>query len=401
MKPVSAPVLNILEPGSHLPRGMPLLRLGFRPFYLCAALLAALAVPVWVAVFLGYLPWTPVINPMLWHAHEMLFGFASAVIIGFLLTAGKAWTGLGTPRGAPLGALVLLWLAARVAALVAPYPVYAVFDVLLLPIVAVLLVRLLLRARNTRNLPIGAIVAALALANVAFHAVQLGWWDLSPLLPLHAGLALIVLIECVMAGRVIPGFTMSALPGVKIKTLPWLDGATLTATALGLLLWVLAAPALATFALLVAASALHLVRQWRWQPWRTHERPILWILHAAYAWIAIGLALLALAAMGWVAGSAGLHALAVGATGGLIIGMMTRTARGHTGRLLKASKAELAAYVLVLLAAMLRVIVPMASEALLVPAYLGAATAWSMAFAIYLWVYTPWLTQTRLDGRDG
>ncbi|MCY7308573.1 MAG: NnrS family protein [Rhodoferax sp.] len=398
---MTGPILNLLEPGSQRPHGMPLLRLGFRPFYLCAAMLAALAVPVWVAVFLGYLQWTPVINPLLWHAHEMLFGFASAVIIGFLLTAGKAWTGLGTTRGPQLGALVLLWLAARVAALAAPYPVYALFDGLLLPIVTVVLVRLLLRARNTRNLPIGAMVGALALANAAFHAVQLGWWDLPPLQPLHAGLALIVMIECVMAGRVIPGFTMSALPGVKIKTLAWLDRATLTTTALGLLLWVLEAPALAAFPLLATASVLHLVRQWRWQPWRTHERPILWILHAAYAWITIGLALLALAAMGWVAASAGLHALAVGATGGLIIGMMTRTARGHTGRLLKVSMAEVAAYALVLLAAVLRVIVPMASGALLVPAYIGAAAAWSAAFLIYLWIYTPWLTQTRLDGRDG
>ena len=395
------PILTITQPGSQQPHGIPLLRLGFRPFYLCAALLAALAIPLWIAVFLGHLPWTASMPPLLWHAHETLFGFASAVIIGFLLTAGKAWTGLGTPRGPQLGALVLLWLVARVAALVAPYPVYALIDVLLLPIIAVVLVRLLLRARNMRNLPVGALVALLALANTAFHAVQLGWWDLSPLRPLHAGLALIVMIECVMAGRVIPGFTMSALPSVKIKNLPWLDRATLAATALGLLLWVLDAPAQAAFPLLAAATALHLIRQWRWQPWRTHEHPILWILHAAYVWIAIGLALLAGASMGWVAGSAGLHALAVGATGGLIIGMITRTARGHTGRLLKVSKAEVAAYALVLAAALLRVILPMAPGALLVPAYLGAAAAWSAAFAIYLWIYAPWLAQTRLDGRDG
>ena len=134
IKPTAAPVLNILEPGSHIAHGMPLLRLGFRPFYLCAALLATLAVPVWVLVFLGLLHWSPALPPLLWHAHEMLFGFASAVIIGFLLTAGKAWTGLGTPRGPRLGALVLLWLAARIAALVATYPVYALLDVLLLPV---------------------------------------------------------------------------------------------------------------------------------------------------------------------------------------------------------------------------------------------------------------------------
>ncbi len=401
MKPVSTPVLNILEPGSHLPRGMPLLRLGFRPFYLCAALLGMLAVPTWVAVFLGLLPWAPRVPPLLWHAHEMLFGFAAAVIIGFLLTAGKAWTGLGTPRGPQLGVLVLLWLAARVAALIAPYPVYAVLDVVLLPIVAVVLVRLLLRAHNTRNLPLGGIVVLLALANLAFHLAQGGWLDLPPLRALHAGLALVVMIECVMAGRVIPGFTMSAIPGLKIKTLPWLERATLAATACGLLFWVLALPRWPTAAILAVSAGLHLVRQWRWKPWRTRQRPILWILHAAYLWIAVGLALLAVAQLGGVTVSPGLHALAVGATGGLIIGMVTRTARGHTGRLLQVSRAEVVAYSLVMAAAVLRVLPPLLSPDLLVLSLISAAAAWSAAFAIYLWIYAPWLMQTRLDGRDG
>src|SRR5690606_3587325 len=117
-------------------RGLPLLRLGFRPFYLCAAVLAAVAVPLWVAVFLGHVSLATSAPPLLWHAHEMLFGFAVAVIVGFLLTAGKAWTGLDTPRGAFLGVLALLWVAARFAALGAPYAVYAFLDVVLLPIVA-------------------------------------------------------------------------------------------------------------------------------------------------------------------------------------------------------------------------------------------------------------------------
>ena len=121
IQPVSSPVLLALH-------GMPLLRLGFRPFYIGAAMLAASIVPLWVAIYLGGMTWLPTPVPLLWHAHEMLFGFAIAVIVGFLMTAGKAWTGLPTPRGPALGALVLLWLAARVAALVAPYPVFAVLD---------------------------------------------------------------------------------------------------------------------------------------------------------------------------------------------------------------------------------------------------------------------------------
>lgn len=210
-----------------------MLRLGFRPFYLCAVLLATMAVPVWVAVFLGLLPWTAPVPALLWHAHEMLFGFAAAVIIGFLMTAGKAWTGLATPRGAWLGALAGLWLAARVAALVAPYPVYAVLDLALLPIIAAVLIRLLLRSGNTRNLPLAAILVLLALANLAFHLALLGALDVPPVRALYAALALIVMLECVMAGRVIPGFTMSATPGLKLLARGWVERAALGCTGVG------------------------------------------------------------------------------------------------------------------------------------------------------------------------
>ncbi|MDP3615229.1 MAG: NnrS family protein, partial [Rubrivivax sp.] len=122
------------------PQGWPLLRLGFRPFYLCAAAYGMLAVPLWIALLLGQVSLNLTVSPLLWHAHEMLFGFAVAVIVGFLLTAGKAWTGLATPRGAVLGALAGLWLAARLAAVFAPYAVYAALDLLLLPLVAAILI---------------------------------------------------------------------------------------------------------------------------------------------------------------------------------------------------------------------------------------------------------------------
>lgn len=124
----------------------------------------------------------------------MLFGFAVAIIVGFLLTAGKAWTGLATPRGATLGALALLWLAARVASVVGPYAVYAVLDMALLPLVAGVLVRLLLRAHNQRNLPLALILALLACANLVFHLAVTGVLQVPAITPLHAGLALIVMI---------------------------------------------------------------------------------------------------------------------------------------------------------------------------------------------------------------
>jgi len=383
------------------PQGWPLLRLGFRPFYLGAAAYAMLAVPLWIALLLGQVSLKLTVSPLLWHAHEMLFGFAVAVIVGFLLTAGKAWTGLDTPRGAVLGALAGLWLAARLAAVFAPYAIYAALDLLLLPLVAAILITVLLRAGNRRNLPLGGILLLLTAANAAFHAAVLGVIDIAPVRALHAGLALVVMIECVIAGRVIPAFTMSALPGVKLQAPPSLETATLATTALGLALWVLAPPNAFTAVVLGAAALLHVQRLWRWKPLRTRARPILWVLHAAYAWLPVGLALLALAMLGAVGVSAGIHALAVGTTGGLIIGMITRTARGHTGRPLLVSRLEVAAYLLVVGAAVVRVVLPLLAPQHLVIWWVAAAAAWALAFAIYLFVFAPWLLATRHDGKDG
>lgn len=382
-------------------RGLALLRLGFRPFYLGAALFAMLAIPLWIGAFLGHVTLNPVVPALLWHAHEMLFGFAVAVIVGFLLTAGKAWTGLATPRGPFLGALAVLWVAARVAALAPSYPVYAVLDLALLPVVAVVLADVLLRARNRRNLPLALILVLLSLANLAFHLAVIGAVEISPMRALYAGLALIVMIECVIAGRVIPAFTANAIPGVVMRANPRLEAATLGITALSLASWVFAAPSRWSSLAFVLAAALHLQRQWRWQPWLTGRRPILWILHAAYAWIPIGFVLLALSQAGRIVESAGVHALAVGATGALIIGMITRTARGHTGRPLQASKPEVLAYGLVLVAAVARVLASLVPPQFFAHALTCAAIAWGAAFAIYLVIYSPWLVATRADGKDG
>ena len=218
MKSSASPAALSAAAANDRLRGWPLLRLGFRPFYIGATAFAALAVPLWLALFLGQLSLNLSVEPLLWHAHEMLFGFAVAVIVGFLLTAGKAWTGLATPRGAVLGALAGLWLAARLAAVFAPYAVYAALDLLLLPLVAAILITVLLRAGNRRNLPLGAILLLLTVANAVFHAAVLGVVDIAPVRALHAGLALVVMIECVIAARVIPAFTMSALPGVKLTS---------------------------------------------------------------------------------------------------------------------------------------------------------------------------------------
>jgi uncharacterized protein involved in response to NO len=279
--------------------------------------------------------------------------------------------------------------------------VYALLDVLLLPTVAAIFANVLLRARNKRNLPLAGILALLALANLCFHLAAVGAVQISPLQPLHAGLGLIVMIECVIAGRVIPNFTANATPGLRIAAHPRLGSCALAATALALALWVFVPIHPVTGVALLAAGVLQWLRQSHWGARATLRRPILWILHVSYAWIGLGFVLLGLAAFGAVSGSLGLHALAVGATGGLIIGMITRTARGHTGRPLQVGRAEALAYLLVLAAAVLRVLLPLAAPQAFTLWLALAAASWSAGFAIYAWIYTPWLLRTRADGKDG
>ncbi|WP_312843062.1 NnrS family protein [Diaphorobacter nitroreducens] len=381
--------------------GWPLLRLGFRPFYLATALLACLAVPLWIAIFLGRIQVPLPMSPLLWHAHEMLFGFAAGVVVGFLLTAVKAWTGLETARGPLLGALALLWLAARLASLVAPYAVYATLDMLLLPAVAAVLLRVLIKAGNKRNIPLICLLLLMAAANLVFHLSVLGIVAVPAVSALYAELALILMVVSVITGRVVPMFTRNVTPGLVINMPRKFELSLLAVTAVALALWVFAAPAPVVLVASLAAGVMHAVRLWKWHPQVTFKRPILWILHASYAWLPLGFVLLALAQLGWVVPSLAVHAFAVGVIGGLIIGMVTRTARGHTGRPLQPSRGEVVAYALVMLAAVLRVLVPAVQPAWYAYALEGAACLWAIAFAIYLVIYTPWLMRTRLDGKDG
>ena len=383
--------------------GWAFLRLGFRPFYLGAAIFSAMAVMAWIFIHQGFVLWVPPFTPVYWHAHEMLYGFVSAAIIGFLMTASKSWTGLATPRSTHLATLAVLWLAARLAALWGPYWLYAVLDMALLPIVAWILFRILQQSGKKRNVPLVGILFLMALANFMFHAGMIGLPNTSPLMSLHAMLAIVIILECIMAGRVIPAFSVSANPGLNIKPSEYLEKSTLIITALSMLLWVISVPSLnlLTSIALIAAALIHVIQQIRWAPLLSKGKPLLWILQISYAWLSIGLGLLALAQWGWVPGSAGIHSLSVGATGGLVIGMMSRTARGHTGRMIEPSKAEVYAFILIILAAFFRVLMPLIIPSQLNMALMLAASAWSIAFLMYVWRFGPWLFQARVDGKDG
>ena len=375
--------------------------LGFRPFYLLAALLATLNAPVWVAQWHGALPQAGYLSAMAWHAHEMVFGFAAAVITGFLFTAARNWTGLPTPTGRSLAVLAALWVAGRVAVLTGPGPLAAIVDGAFLPLVALSLWFPLKRSGN-RNLFFVGLLLLFAVANLLFHLSRLGVMSLAPTLPARGALFLVVIIVSVMSGRVTPSFTQNAIPTARIRRVNGLDSAAISTLAAALVAQILSAPAWLLAPLALVAAALHAVRLASWDPLSTRRSPILWILHLSYAWIPVGMLLLALSAMEFgVPAALFMHALGAGAVGGTIIGMITRTARGHSGRPLQVGRTETAAYVLLHLGALVRVFGPLAAPTHYGAVLVAGGLAWSAAFLIYLIVYWPILSRPSLDVRPG
>jgi uncharacterized protein involved in response to NO len=381
------------------PRRHALFALGFRPFYLLAAAFAAVSVPAWVASYYGVAG--PFRVDLAWHVHEMVFGFVVAVVIGFLYTAGRNWTGLWTPRGAPLAAIAGLWLAGRVAMFAAPAPVAAVVDLAFLPVAAWPMYRVLARAGNQRNMFLVALLGLLALVNAAFHASVLGWLPVAPTRPIYAAIIILVIIETAIGGRVIPMFTANAVRGITTVTNARTDKLALACTAAAGAAWALALPAAVTAPLALAAALAQAVRLAGWKPLCTLHNPLLWILHVSYAWIPVGLLLLALSQFDLVPLSSAVHVLAFGALAGLILGMITRTALGHTGRVLAARRADTAMYLLIQLGVLVRLVAALAPGRARDVALIAAALLWSAAFALYLAVYGPYLVRPRVDGREG
>ena len=375
-------------------------QLGFRPFYLLAGAFAALSVPLWTLQFSGWLP-APYLAGPLWHAHEMLFGYALAVVVGFLFTAGRNWSGRPTPTGAALAALALLWITGRLLVLT-PFGWAAALVNSAFPLAAALgLGHALIGARNRRNYFFVGLLVLFALAQFGVHLSHLGVVELPGWIGIRLGLDMLLFIMAVMAGRVIPMFTNNGVPGTNARRQPALEW-----LALGGLVMLAAADALALqgpvlAALLGLCAAAHLLRLGFWQPWRTLRTPLVWVLHAAYLWIVLHLALRAAAELGWLAPSIAVHALTVGGAGGLTLGMMTRTARGHTARVLRADAFDTTCYLAVHAAAAVRVLLPLLAPGAALAAIVVSALLWSAAFTLFTLRYWPVLTRARLDGKPG
>jgi len=375
--------------------------LGFRPFYLLAGFFAAFSVLGWIAQFAGWLGSRVYLGDPRWHAHEMIFGYAFAVLVGFLFTAARNWTNRPTPTGMPLAAIALLWLAGRVLVLT-PWPfLSAAADTAFAIAATAGLAVPLVASRNRRNYFFMPLLLGLGAANFAFHLAMAGVIDIPVQRGLQAGLDLILFVVAVMAGRVIPMFTANAVPGTNAVRLPWLERTVLGGTLALLAVDALGLPPVVIAVIAAIAGVAHAVRLVLWKPWVTAGRPILWILHLSYAWIAVHLGLRVFAVLGAVSPSLATHALTIGAIGGITLGMMTRTSRGHTGRALQTTPYETAAYVLVQLAAAVRVFLPMLDAQLQLAAIIVSGILWSTAFALFTVTYWPILTRPRIDDKPG
>jgi uncharacterized protein involved in response to NO len=396
LPPIQPPQPNVPSAAS----GVALWNLGFRPFYLLASLFSAFSVLLWAAQFSGYLPDAYLQGP-LWHGHEMLFGYTTAVIAGFLLTAVRNWTSQPTPNGVPLMALAALWVCGRVLVLTPLAMTAAVVNAAFPVAVALAIGMPLLKSRNVRNYFFVGLLVLMGGLVLMVHLALQERFELSPRLGLQLALDVVLFIMVVMGGRVIPMFTSNGVPGVNATRHPLVEK-----SALGLVILLFAADLLQLPPAIVAMIALagvlaHGVRLYLWQPWRTLGAPLVWILHAAYLWIIVHLALRGLFGAGLLAESYATHALTVGAIGGLTLGMMTRTARGHSGRLLVADGFELAMFLLIQVAAVVRVFGGIASPELYLASVRLSALLWAAAFGLYAIRYWPVLTHPRVDGKPG
>lgn len=381
---------------------------GFRPFFLAAGWYALLALGVWLWLYQAGLAPFGALPAFQWHAHEMLFGFVAAAIAGFMLTAVPSWTGGRGFAGRPLVLLAALWLLGRVAmaaAGVLPLPLVAVAELVFLPALALTVAPSLLRSSN-RNAPLLIVLFALWATDAGFMYALRGHDIVLASTALRTALNIVLLLVTIIGGRIVPAFTASGLRrrgiDVRVRTHRPLEMLAI-GSMIGLIIADMAAPMQrVTGAIALLAALAQAARMAGWSTPKTFAEPIVWVLHAAYLWLPVGLLLKAVWlftgaswAMHWP------HALGAGAAGTMIVAVMTRASLGHTGRPLVVSKAIAWAYALLIAAAVVRVFGPSMLPLAYAHVIACAAVLWIAAFLVYVWVYTPILLRPRADGKPG
>ncbi len=375
---------------------------GFRPFFLAAALWSVAALALWIGMLATGRTLPSRFDPLSWHIHEMLFGFGLAAAAGFLLTAVPNWTRRLPVSGAPLATLFGLWLLGRVAcASSALMPAWlAIILDLAFPLVLIgVIAREIIAGKNWRNLPMTAPLLVLTAANLVMHLEAVGV-NVSAGLGWRLGLAAMITLMSVIGGRIIPSFTRNWLAKRNADLSapnPWVTRVGMATLHTGLLGWAFLPDARLFGALLVIGGALNLWRLWSWRGLATTAEPLLFVLHLGYAWLAVGAMLLGLAVLGPVPLPAAIHALTAGAMGTMILAVMTRATRGHSGQNLAADRTTVAIYLLVTFAALSRVIAAFVMPGPS-PLLYASAALWIAAFALFAIAYGPMLLFKRAAG---
>ena len=377
--------------------------LGFRPFFFGAGLWAAIAMTLWVFFLAAGLDVPSHLSGVDWHLHEFVFGYSSAVIAGFLLTAVPNWTGRLPVMGWPVAALAGLWLSGRIALLFSAgfSPLLAVLvDLSFIAVVALIIAREIIASKNWRNLKVLVILALIGAANGLFHyeAMTTAGFDGYGI---RTAVALIILLIMVVGGRIIPSFTRNWLMRQPQGHLPapmgGFDKTTMAISAAALLFWVLLPESVATRPMAALAGMLNLARLARWAGHRTFKEPLLAILHIGFFFIPYGFLTIAAGELlpGWSRASQIPHAFTAGAIGLVTLSMLTRTSLGHSGRPLAATKTVTAIYVLVLLGVLTRI----AGEFLpdVEPLLHAAATFWIMGFGLFAVSFVPIFFKPRVQ----
>ncbi len=394
---------NPVPPVTNPSRLAAFLSLGLRPFFLGAALFAILSVGLWALFLQGFDPIAPTLGMSLWHRHEMVFGYGSGVLAGFLLTAVANWTGRAPLAGAGLAGLWGLWLAGRVAMMLgAPQVPVALLDTSFLPLVCLIVGREIVVARNWRNLMVLVPVGLVALGNAVFHyEIATGG---APQYGLRFGLGGLVFLVMLIGGRIVPAFSRNWLVKRGAARRPAefgrLDGMVLLVSLVVLGRWILVPVGGVSGAGLLLIAGLHILRLSRWAGLATWPEPLLFVLHVAYAAIPAGLGLLGLGA---VTGEVELlvaaqHVLGIGVIGGMTMAVMTRAGLGHTGQALHADAWLKGGFGLIFLSALTRVLAVFSDgETRLLQV---TALFWIAAFAIFVARIGPGLVTPRRKQAD-
>ncbi len=383
-----------------------LFALGFRPLFLLAGLYALLGMAIWISAIDG-LQLRDYYGGIGMHSHEMVFGYAVAVITGFLLTAARNWTGLPTLAGYRLAALCGLWLLGRILPWLPMLPGWLIagVDLAFLPCVMLTLGRTLYRGGKRQQLVFVVLLGVLTLANLMIHMQILGLGPETARTGIYLAVYTIILLITLLGGRVIPMFTEGGLLGHGIRHRTRHNKWVEKSAVYSLIAWIVCrlfldgGPVLAAIAILAAiAQGLRLAG---WFHIGVLREPLLWILHSAYAWIVLGFILSAAAALGYCPMPLALHAFTAGTIGLMTLGMMARVSLGHTGRAMRAPRAMSAAFALLNLAVVIRVLPALWLPGLYTLWLDLAGGLWLLAFALFLWVYAPILIRPRVDGKPG